>query len=81
MEVLNMSVKPIKAADNFEDLRVECTHYATQQTYVIKDMEDHKEDVSEIKKTVFQVKWAVLGGVGVYLLHAMGFIEFVKKIL
>ena len=73
-------VKPIKAADNFEDLRVEFTHYATQQTYIIKDMEELKEDVSEIKKTVFQVKWAAFGGVGVYILHAMGFIEFVKQI-
>lgn len=79
--MLVVPTKPIKAADNFEDLRVEFTHYATQQTYVIKDMEELKHDVCEIKKTVFQVKWAAFGGVGVYFLHAMGFIEFVKQIL
>lgn len=71
----------VAAADNFEDLRVQFTHYATQQTYIIRDMEDLKEDVSEIRKTVFQVKWAILGGLGMYIMHAMGFIEFVKKVL
>lgn len=71
----------VAAADTFEDLRVQFTHYATQQTYIIRDMEDLKEDVSEIRKTVFQVKWAILGGLGMYVLHAMGFIEFVKNVM
>tara|TARA_R110000772_G_scaffold185964_1_gene297164 strand:- start:6791 stop:7036 length:246 start_codon:yes stop_codon:yes gene_type:complete len=81
VEVLITPKDNVAAADTFEDLRVQFTHYATQQTYIIRDMEDLKEDVSEIRKTVFQVKWAILGGLGMYVLHAMGFIEFVKNVM
>tara|TARA_R110000772_G_scaffold174202_1_gene286104 strand:- start:3598 stop:3837 length:240 start_codon:yes stop_codon:yes gene_type:complete len=79
--MLKVPKKSMKTPSSLEDLRVEFTHYATQQTYIIKDMEELKKDVSEIKKTVFQVKWAVLGGVGVYVLQAMGFLEFLKSIM
>ncbi len=50
-----------KVPEDLEEMRVQFYHYATQQHYILDKVNQLEPDVKDIKRTLFQIKWFLLG--------------------
>lgn len=66
---------------DFDEMRVQFSEYATHQDYLIKKVDGLDEDVKEIKKVVFQVKWAVVGAAAVIVASQTGLINLFMTVV
>ena len=57
---------------NQEEMRIQFYHYATQQHYILDKVNQLEPDVKDIKRTLFQIKWFLLGGVVILLTQQTG---------
>jgi hypothetical protein len=61
-----------KVPEDLEEMRVQFYHYATQQHYILDKVNQLEPDVKDIKRTLFQIKWFLLGGVVILLAQQTG---------
>mgnify|MGYP003145390432 FL=1 len=61
-----------KVPEDLEEMRVQFYHYATQQHYILDKVNQLEPDVKDIKRTLFQIKWFLLGGVVILLTQQIG---------
>ena len=61
-----------------DELRIRVHEHAIHQDYMQKTVEKMNVDVRDIKRAVFQVKWALVGGVIFYIANLIGFVDAVK---
>ena len=70
-----------KVPEDLEEMRVQFYHYATQQHYILDKVNQLEPDVKDIKRTLFQIKWFLLGGVVILLTQQMGIWPVVAAML
>ena len=61
-----------KVPEDLEEMRIQFYHYATQQHYILDKVNQLEPDVKDIKRTLFQIKWFLLGGVVILLTQQIG---------
>ena len=61
-----------RVPEDLEEMRVQFYHYATQQHYILDKVNQLEPDVKDIKRTLFQIKWFLLGGVVILLTQQIG---------
>lgn len=62
-------------------MRVQFSEYATHQEYLVKKVDELDTDVKEVKRLVFQVKWAIVGAAVVLTAGQMGLLEMLGAVL
>ena len=62
-------------------MRVQFSEYATHQDYLVEKVNELDGDVKEIKKLVFQVKWAVIGAAAVVVASQTGLIDLFMSVV
>ena len=62
-------------------MRVQFSEYATHQEYLVKKVDELDSDVKEVKRLVFQVKWAIVGAAVVLTAGQMGLLEMLGAVL
>ena len=70
-----------KVPEDLEEMRVQFYHYATQQHYILDKVNQLEPDVKDIKRTLFQIKWFLLGGVVILLAQQTGIWPVLAAIL
>lgn len=50
------------AERSVHDLELELVRFQAQQDHVVKTVDKLKEDMREVKVTLFQAKWMIVGG-------------------
>jgi hypothetical protein len=70
-----------KVPEDLEEMRVQFYHYATQQHYILDKVNQLEPDVKDIKRTLFQIKWFLLGGVVILLAQQIGLWPVLAAIL
>lgn len=66
---------------DFDEMRVQFSEYATHQEYLVKKVDELDTDVKEVKRLVFQVKWAIVGAAVVLTAGQMGLLEMLGAVL
>jgi len=74
-----MAPRPIPK--DFDEMRVQFSEYATHQDYLVEKVNELDGDVKEIKKLVFQVKWAVIGAAAVVVASQTGLIDLFMSVV
>jgi hypothetical protein len=74
-----MTGRPIPK--DFDEMRVQFSEYATHQDYLVKKVDELDGDVKEIKKLVFQVKWAIVGAAAVVVAAQTGLITLFMEVV
>ena len=74
-----MAPRPIPK--DFDEMRVQFSEYATHQDYLVEKVNELDGDVKEIKKLVFQVKWAIIGAAAVVVVSQTGLISLFMSVV
>jgi|TARA_R110000744_G_scaffold197160_2_gene316468 hypothetical protein len=61
-----------KMPKDLEEMRAQFYHYAIQQHYMLDKINQLEPDVKDIKRTLFQIKWFLMGGVVILLAQQTG---------
>jgi hypothetical protein len=67
-----MRDEPPKIPKDLEEMRTQFYHYAIQQLYILDKVNQLEPDVKDIRRTLFQIKWFLLGGVVILLSQQTG---------
>lgn len=66
---------------DLEDLRIQVNAHAIHQQYMQATVEKMNGDVREIKRVVFQVKWALVGCAFALISAQFGLFQAIKALL
>ena len=69
---MHMQDEAPKIPKDLEEMRTQFYHYAIQQHYILDKVNQLEPDVKDIKRTLFQIKWFLLGGVVILLTQQTG---------
>jgi hypothetical protein len=69
---MRMQDETPKIPKDLEEMRTQFYHYAIQQHYILDKVNQLEPDVKDIKRTLFQIKWFLLGGVVILLSQQTG---------
>jgi hypothetical protein len=69
---MHMRDEPPKIPKDLEEMRTQFYHYAIQQLYILDKVNQLEPDVKDIRRTLFQIKWFLLGGVVILLSQQTG---------
>jgi hypothetical protein len=69
---MRMQDEAPKIPKDLEEMRTQFYHYAIQQHYILDKVNQLEPDVKDIKRTLFQIKWFLLGGVVILLTQQTG---------
>ena len=69
---MRMQDETPKIPKDLEEMRTQFYHYAIQQHYILDKVNQLEPDVKDIKRTLFQIKWFLLGGVVILLTQQTG---------
>ena len=69
---MRMQDEAPKIPKDLEEMRTQFYHYAIQQHYILDKVNQLEPDVKDIKRTLFQIKWFLLGGVVILLSQQTG---------
>ena len=69
---MRMQDEAPKMPKDLEEMRAQFYHYAIQQHYILDKVNQLEPDVKDIKRTLFQIKWFLLGGVVILLTQQTG---------
>lgn len=65
------------ADKSLHELEIEFTQWKTQQTHIVQRVDQLHNDMSEVKKAVFQAKWMLVGALVVMgLMNSDAFVDF-----
>jgi|TARA_R110002033_G_scaffold22582_1_gene54296 hypothetical protein len=78
---MRMQDEAPKMPKDLEEMRAQFYHYAIQQHYILDKVNQLEPDVKDIKRTLFQIKWFLLGGVVILLSQQTGIWPFIAAML